>query len=144
MYPAPIQPTYSAAPSHTPPTRPVQVKPFVVAQEYVPDPLLINGKKFGIRLWALVTGHEPLKVYLHRGGLVLFSTDQYSAEGDFSAEDGSAAPGHVTNYAQNVDGEVWSLAQLKEHLGPDAFRWGLRRSVDLPRAWLVAGTRGRG
>jgi hypothetical protein len=213
----------------------------VVAQEYVPDPLLINGKKFGIRVWALITGdddpvlvfsisdylvrwaplllrkhsappplplppclppppppprppclrlprqganpcalsptlspppapsgsaldlrlrtllrtaasqlsctcahptalpphgphpalapragHEPLKVYMHRNGLVLFSTEAYSGteDGAYASEDGGAAPGHVTNYAQNVDGDVWSLAQLKEHLGQEAFRWG--------------------
>lgn len=31
-------------------------KPYVVAQRYVDNPLLINGRKFGIRLWAVVTG----------------------------------------------------------------------------------------
>ena len=36
----------------------------------------------------------------------------------------SAGParGSVTNYAQNVDGEVWSLGQLARELGPERFR----------------------
>ena len=29
--------------------------------------------------------------------------------------------GHVTNYAQNKDGEVWSLSQLESYLGPQHF-----------------------
>ncbi len=31
--------------------------------------------------------------------------------------DGTAGKGHVTNYAQNVDGTVWDLDMLKQHLG---------------------------
>jgi hypothetical protein len=34
-----------------------------------------------------------------------------------SDDEGAAARGHITNYAQNVDGTVWSLDMLKEHLG---------------------------
>ena len=49
-------------------------KPYVQVQRYVSDPLLIQGRKFGIRVWVLVTGHDPLRVYLHGKGLVLFST----------------------------------------------------------------------
>lgn len=48
----------------------------MLAQRYVSDPLLINGCKFGVRLWLLVTGTDPLMVYLHNQGLVLFSTDR--------------------------------------------------------------------
>lgn len=51
-------------------------KPFVLAQRYVSDPLLIDGCKFGIRLWLLVTGVEPFTAYVHNQGLVLFSTDR--------------------------------------------------------------------
>jgi len=49
----------------------------VLAQRYVSEPLLINGCKFGIRLWLLVTGTDPYTSYLHKQGLVLFSTDRY-------------------------------------------------------------------
>lgn len=94
-------------------------KPFVLAQKYIDDPLLINGHKFGIRLWVVVTGYQPLKVYLHRRGLVLFSSEQYPQGGDL---DPGTGKGHVTNYAMNVDGTVWSLTQLKEHLGEGSYK----------------------
>ena len=34
---------------------------------------------------------------------------------------GAAGRGHVTNYAQNVDGTVWDLEALKTHLGAAAY-----------------------
>lgn len=49
-------------------------KPYVQAQLYVKDPLLIHERKFGIRVWILVTGHNPLRSYMHTKGLVLFSS----------------------------------------------------------------------
>ncbi len=51
-------------------------KPFVQAQRYVSDPLLIHGRKFGLRVWVLVCGCDPMRAYLHTNGLVLFATDQ--------------------------------------------------------------------
>lgn len=44
-------------------------------------PLLINGRKFGIRLWVLVPGALPLRVYLHTNGLALFSDTTYEPAG---------------------------------------------------------------
>lgn len=52
-----------------------------LAQQYINQPLLINGRKFGIRLWVLVPGAEPLRVYLHRNGLALFSEARYQPAG---------------------------------------------------------------
>jgi hypothetical protein len=48
-----------------------------VAQLYVTNPLLIRGRKFHLRLWVLVTGHAPLRAYMHTRGLVLFSSAAY-------------------------------------------------------------------
>lgn len=62
-------------------------------------PLLLGDRKFGIRVWALVTGVEPLRIYLHRNGLVLFSSAPYDASA-WAAAGGAVAPGHITNYAQ--------------------------------------------
>lgn len=49
-------------------------KPYVLAQRYVDNPLLVDGRKFGIRVWVVVTGFNPLRAYIHANGLVLFST----------------------------------------------------------------------
>jgi hypothetical protein len=53
-----------------------------LAQQYINNPLLINGRKFGVRLWVAVPGVSPLRVYLHRNGLALFSSAEYSPAGE--------------------------------------------------------------
>ncbi|KAI8462616.1 MAG: tubulin-tyrosine ligase family-domain-containing protein [Monoraphidium minutum] len=92
-----------------------------LAQRYVTDPLLINGRKFGLRLWALVPGAQPLRAYLHANGLALFSSEPYRPEDAGKPCAAGVAAGHVTNYAQNENGDVWDLQRLAAHVG--AGRW---------------------
>jgi len=56
-----------------------------LAQRYITNPLLINKRKFGLRLWALVPGATPLRAYIHTHGLALFSSEPYRPEGDFDS-----------------------------------------------------------
>lgn len=37
-----------------------------LAQHYVDQPYLVGGKKFDLRIYALVTCYNPLRVYLYR------------------------------------------------------------------------------
>jgi len=50
-----------------------EVEQFVV-QEYLRDPYLIDGLKFDIRLYVLILGADPMRVYLFQEGLVRFAT----------------------------------------------------------------------
>ena len=47
-------------------------------QEYMDKPYLINGFKFDIRMYVLVSSFDPLRVYVFDDGLVRFCTMKYS------------------------------------------------------------------
>ena len=68
-----------------------------VAQEYLP-PLLLNGKKFDLRLYALLTSVDPLEAYLHSEGLARFCAEPYEPPNDDNLRD---AFKHLTNYSLN-------------------------------------------
>ena len=46
--------------------------------KYISNPMLINGKKFTMRAFALVTGFSPLKIYVYRDGYLIFSQNEYN------------------------------------------------------------------
>jgi len=56
-----------------------EVEAYVV-QRYLQYPLLIGGKKFDMRLYALVTSFSPLKVYQYRRGFARFTNSRYSSD----------------------------------------------------------------
>ena len=112
-----------------------------LAQQYITRPLLINGRKSGLRVWVLMPDFSPLRVYIHKNGLVLFSSATYDAS-TITTAGGDIAPGHVTNYAMNEDADVWPLEALQAHLGRGAFG-ALWRSVCRTCARVFAAALGR-
>ncbi|OHS94291.1 Tubulin-tyrosine ligase family protein [Tritrichomonas foetus] len=69
-----------------------------IVQSYVERPLLITGRKFDVRLYALVTSIFPIRIYLHDSGLIRFATHKYDPRAD--PDDVKT---HLTNYALNKD-----------------------------------------
>lgn len=73
-----------------------------VVQEYLNTPYLVDGLKFDMRLYVLVLSCDPLKIYLHKEGLVRFATQVYepiSINSDKELMKNMFI--HLTNYALN-------------------------------------------
>ncbi len=69
-------------------------------QRYITNPLLINGHKFDLRTYVLITSYEPLKVYIFQEGLARFASEVYTTRIDKNNK-----YMHLTNYSINKKNE---------------------------------------
>ena len=51
-----------------------------IITKYIHNPHLINKYKYDFRLYVLVTGLSPLKLYLYKDGMIRFTTEEYSLD----------------------------------------------------------------
>ena len=106
-----------------------------VVQHYIHRPFLINDLKFDLRVYALVTCCDPLRIFLYSEGLVRFCTEKYQPP---RQDNLGIACMHLTNYAVNkhnvnfeadnstsdsLEGSKWSLNSLKEWMEANGHDW---------------------
>ena len=72
-----------------------------VVSRYVSKPHLLNGRKYDLRLYVLVTSYDPLKIYLFKDGLVRLATVPYNV----SKSSLKQRFVHLTNYSVNKKAE---------------------------------------
>ncbi|XP_062915813.1 probable beta-tubulin polyglutamylase [Mobula hypostoma] len=78
--------------------RDTQSRKDFICQVYIPKPFTLDGFKFNLRLYVLVTSCDPLRIYLYNEGLVCFATKKYSEPTEKNLDD---VRKHLTNYAIN-------------------------------------------
>ena len=76
-----------------------------MVQQYVHNPFLINGLKFDLRIYVLLVGVDPLRIYVHKEGLVRFATEDYERP---SKDNIKNLFMHLTNYAINKKSKKFS------------------------------------
>lgn len=76
------------------------VAPRSVIQYYLPDPYLIGGYKFHMRLHLAITCLNPVQAYVQENGVCLFATKPYTLANN-TLGDSFDPPVHVTNMGLN-------------------------------------------
>lgn len=71
------------------------IKRGFVISDYIANPHLIEGLKYDLRVYVLVTSVDPLVVYMYNDGLARFATDKFTL--DESKFDNMFV--HLTNYS---------------------------------------------
>ena len=82
-----------------------------VVQRYMHKPYLIDGFKFDLRIYVLLSGVNPLRIYVYKEGLARFATVPYESP---TPQNLSNLFMHLTNYAINKDNENF-VANTNEH-----------------------------
>ncbi|XP_026566551.1 tubulin polyglutamylase TTLL6 [Pseudonaja textilis] len=70
----------------------------LICQLYISKPFIIDGFKFDLRIYVLVTSCDPLRVFVYEEGLARFATSMYS---DPSQSNLDNVCMHLTNYSIN-------------------------------------------
>ena len=78
-----------------------------IISRYIANPLLINGLKFDLRIYVVVTSIDPLRIYVFNEGIARFATEKYSATKNLESKFC-----HLTNYSVNKKNE--SFVQNKK------------------------------
>ncbi|OMJ76038.1 hypothetical protein SteCoe_23175 [Stentor coeruleus] len=99
-----------------------------VAQEYLKDPLLIDGLKFDLRIYVLLAGCNPLRVYIHDQGLVRLATEGFSPPNIHNMNNMCM---HLTNYAVNKNNSKFVFNE-----DSDADDIGHKRSLSSTLSYL--------
>ena len=58
----------------------VKGKKDTLVSEYIANPHLINGYKYDLRIYVLVTSYDPLRIYMFKEGLTRFATYEYNTK----------------------------------------------------------------
>ncbi|XP_013089809.2 tubulin polyglutamylase ttll6-like isoform X4 [Biomphalaria glabrata] len=79
---------------------PKDIKPneHMICQVYITRPFLIDGFKFDLRVYTLVTSCDPFRIFVFKDGLARFATFKYSEPNHNNTDNVYM---HLTNYAIN-------------------------------------------
>lgn len=80
----------------------IEPRSHCVVQRYISDPYLIDGLKFDLRIYVLLYGCDPFRIYVYKEGLARLATEEYEAPNRYNLEDMYI---HLTNYAINKHSE---------------------------------------
>ncbi|XP_030564231.1 tubulin polyglutamylase TTLL13P [Drosophila novamexicana] len=108
----------------------------LICQTYIHRPLLIDGYKFDLRVYTLITSVDPLRLYVYNEGLARFATNKYVEPTPGNAHDLYM---HLTNYSVNKRNSQYDLCDnddcgSKRKLSA-INNWMTRHNYDVSEFW---------
>lgn len=85
-----------------PKSQPVINDDLAVIQEYI-EPFLVDNTKFDLRIYALVTNVNPLKIFVYHDGLARFCSLEYNTDSLYS---------HLTNVTMNRNNPEMDIIRI--------------------------------
>lgn len=76
-----------------------------ICQVYITKPFLIDGYKFDLRVYTLITSCDPMRIYIYEEGLVRFATSRYKEPNGINITNVFM---HLTNYAVNKHSRTYN------------------------------------
>lgn len=95
-------------------TRRIEDIPFTdnfIVQKYITNPYLIDGLKFDLRIYVLITSVDPLTIYIYKNGIARFATDLYVPPSNSNLTNMYQ---HLTNYAINKNSKNFKFDKNAE------------------------------
>ena len=89
---------------------------FWVVQKYVEKPFLYLGRKFDLRIWALLT--NKLELYVYEKGYMRTSSDDYSLsnKNNYVHLTNNCLQKYGDNYGKHEDGNTLGFEKLQTYL----------------------------
>ncbi|NWH83811.1 TTLL7 polyglutamylase, partial [Aegithalos caudatus] len=114
----------------------LQAQDHLIVQEYLDKPFLMEGYKFDLRVYILVTSCDPLKVFLYHDGLVRMGTEKYHPPSDSNL---SQLYMHLTNYSVNKHNEHFERDETEDKGSKRSIKWFTEfletNNLDVSKFW---------
>ncbi|XP_060058230.1 tubulin polyglutamylase TTLL7 isoform X4 [Erinaceus europaeus] len=92
----------------------------LIVQEYIEKPFLMEGYKFDLRIYILVTSCDPLKIFLYHDGLVRMGTEKYIPPNESNL---TQLYMHLTNYSVNKHNEHFGRDETEDKGSKRSIKW---------------------
>ncbi|XP_071983578.1 tubulin polyglutamylase TTLL7 isoform X5 [Engystomops pustulosus] len=98
----------------------LQAQDHLIVQEYLDKPFLLEGYKFDLRIYILVTSCDPLRIFLYNDGLVRMGTEKYHPPSESNL---NQLYMHLTNYSVNKHNENFERDETEDRGSKRSIRW---------------------
>ncbi|XP_008406269.1 tubulin polyglutamylase TTLL7 isoform X3 [Poecilia reticulata] len=107
-----------------------------IVQEYLDKPFLMEGYKFDLRIYILVTSCDPLRIFLYNDGLVRMGTEKYHSPNDANL---TQLYMHLTNYSVNKHNENFERFEAVDRGSKRSISWFIEflrvNNCDVSKFW---------